>query len=110
MSIFAPPIKPPVLAPEPVPEIEEDDAFALLATDPPRGSSGRFAMSLPSALEALAANKGRAILTTLGIIIGVAAVIVMVSLGQGASQQVSDRLQGLGTNVLTITPGSSRTG
>jgi putative ABC transport system permease protein len=104
------PVKPPVVAPEPPPEIQEDDAFALLASNPPRGGGGRFAMSFPSALEALGANKGRAILTTLGIIIGVAAVIVMVSLGQGASSQVSARLQGLGTNVLTVSPGSSQSG
>jgi putative ABC transport system permease protein len=50
------------------------------------------------------------VLTTLGIIIGVAAVIVMVSLGQGASAQVSERLRGLGTNVLTVSPGSSQSG
>ncbi|MCC7103678.1 MAG: ABC transporter permease [Chloroflexi bacterium] len=67
-------------------------------------------MSLPSALEALRANKGRAVLTTLGIIIGVAAVIIMVAIGQGASAQVNARLAGLGTNVLTISPGSSQSG
>ena len=49
-------------------------------------------------------------LTALGIIIGVAAVIIMVSLGQGASAQVQERLQGLGTNVLTIMPGSAQSG
>jgi putative ABC transport system permease protein len=48
----------------------------------------------------------RALLTMLGIIIGVGAVIVMVALGQGASQSVQARLAGLGTNMLTINPGS----
>ena len=86
------------------------DAFTVLAGDLPRGRAGRFAQSIPSALEALAANKGRAVLTTLGIIIGVGAVIVMVALGQGASAQVAQRLAGLGTNVLTIQPGSSQSG
>src|SRR5215207_9385486 len=77
----------------------EIDPFAILAAEIPRGHANRFGMSLPSAIEALVANKGRAVLTTLGIIIGVAAVIVMVSIGQGATAQVSDRLQSLGTNV-----------
>ncbi len=44
----------------------------------------------------------------LGIIIGVGAVIIMISLGRGASANVAQRLQGLGTNLLTITPGSAR--
>jgi putative ABC transport system permease protein len=86
------------------------DSFAILATAPPRGGHSGLVASVPSALEALRANKGRAVLTTLGIIIGVAAVIVMVALGQGASAQVSQRLAGLGTNMLTITPGSGATG
>ncbi|MGE3911417.1 MAG: ABC transporter permease [Chloroflexota bacterium] len=76
----------------------------------PRSHGGRFAVSLPSALEAIRANKGRALLTMLGIIIGVGSVIVMVALGQGASSQVSSQLAGLGTNVLTVMPGSSSSG
>jgi putative ABC transport system permease protein len=88
----------------------ERDAFAILATAPTRGHGGGLVASVPSALEALRANKGRAVLTTLGIIIGVASVIVMVALGQGASAQVADRLRGLGTNVLTVSPGSTQSG
>jgi putative ABC transport system permease protein len=49
-------------------------------------------------------------LTTLGIIIGVAAVITIVALGEGASASVTTQLQGLGTNLLTIQPGSSQFG
>src|SRR5579862_8716942 len=64
--------------------------------------------SLATALEALNANKLRALLTMLGIIIGVGAVIIMISIGRGASASVAQRLQGLGTNMLTITPGSAR--
>ena len=52
----------------------------------------------------------RSLLTALGIIIGVAAVIAIVALGEGASAQVAGQLAGLGVNVLTIQPGSSRTG
>ena len=64
--------------------------------------------SFPSAFEALRANKGRAVLTTLGIVIGVAAVIAIVALGQGSSASVTSQLAGLGTNVLTVRPGSTR--
>jgi len=69
---------------------------------------GRILQAIPSALEALRANKGRSVLTTLGIIIGVASVIAIVALGQGSSAQVQARLSTLGTNVLTIQGGSNR--
>jgi putative ABC transport system permease protein len=64
--------------------------------------------SLATALEAVAANRLRSLLTMLGIIIGVGAVIIMVALGNGASASVAQRLAGLGTNLLTVTPGSQR--
>ena len=48
---------------------------------------GRLAGCLPSAFEALRSNKSRSILTTLGIVIGVVAVIVIVGLGQGSTAQ-----------------------
>lgn len=57
------------------------------------------------ALSAIVANKLRSFLTMLGIIIGIAAVITMVALGEGAQRQVEARLQSLGTNVLTVRPG-----
>src|SRR3990170_3155879 len=57
------------------------------------------------ALGAIRANVLRSVLTTLGIIIGVAAVITMVSLGEGAQQRVEQQIQRMGTNVLTIRPG-----
>src|SRR4051812_6117057 len=68
---------------------------------------GRVTNSLPSAIEALQANKGRSVLTTLGIIIGVVAVIVIVGLGQGSTAQVTSQISNLGTNGLTISPGST---
>jgi putative ABC transport system permease protein len=87
------------------------DAFALLAEAPAGRRGGlRLAQTIPSALAALRANKGRSVLTTLGIIIGVAAVIAIVALGEGASASVSNQLAGLGTNLLTIMPGSTRSG
>jgi putative ABC transport system permease protein len=88
-----------------------DDPYALLTSAPVTGrNSLRILQTIPSALGALRANKGRSILTTLGIIIGVAAVIAIVALGQGASASVSSQLAGLGTNLLTIQPGSTRSG
>jgi putative ABC transport system permease protein len=62
------------------------------------------------ALDAVVANKLRSLLTMLGIIIGIAAVIAMMALGEGAQQSVSARLSALGTNVLTIRPGQSFSG
>ena len=66
--------------------------------------------SVLSALEALAANKMRALLTMLGIIIGVGAVIVVIAIGQGARAQVTSQLSRLGTNMVTIQPGSATPG
>ena len=62
------------------------------------------------ALGAIAANKMRSFLTMLGIIIGIAAVITMVSLGEGAQKDVEARLQSMGTNVLTVRPGQNMFG
>jgi putative ABC transport system permease protein len=58
------------------------------------------------ALRALARNKMRTILTMLGIIIGVGAVICTVAIGQGASEQVQTQIQNLGDNILYIAAGS----
>ena len=65
---------------------------------------------LKIAFRALARNKARSILTMLGIIIGVASVIAMVSLGQGAQKQVQDQISSMGTNLLIVQSGSQRTG
>jgi|WetSurMetagenome_2_1015567.scaffolds.fasta_scaffold25015_3 putative ABC transport system permease protein len=58
------------------------------------------------ALRALARNKMRSFLTALGIIIGVGAVIAMVSLGEGAKKGVEERFNSMGTNLLFVSPGS----
>jgi putative ABC transport system permease protein len=55
-----------------------------------------------TALDSLATNKMRAILTTLGIIIGVAAVITLLALGNGVSQSIQGEIQGIGSNLITI--------
>ncbi|MGH7443818.1 MAG: ABC transporter permease, partial [Longimicrobiales bacterium] len=62
------------------------------------------------ALSAIRANKMRSFLTMLGVIIGIAAVITMVALGEGAQRQVEAQLASLGTNVLTVRPGQQMFG
>jgi len=64
--------------------------------------------SLRIALRALARNKMRTALTMLGMIIGVGAVITMVALGAGATQRVTSSIASLGTNLISIIPGSPR--
>jgi putative ABC transport system permease protein len=63
-------------------------------------------LTLRVAFRALAKNKMRAGLTVLGVVIGIAAVTTMVSIGQSASQLVQNQFQNLGTNVIVIFPGS----
>ncbi len=55
--------------------------------------------SIQVAIEALIANKMRAALTMLGIVIGVGAVIALMAVGQGSQKAVTDRIQGLGTGL-----------
>jgi putative ABC transport system permease protein len=62
------------------------------------------------ALNALRVNKLRSLLTMLGIVIGVGAVIAMVALGRGAQNSVNERISALGTTLLTVNPGQVQTG
>src|SRR5690349_17143643 len=62
------------------------------------------------AIGALRANKLRSLLTMLGIVIGVGAVIAVVALGTGAQQAVKDKIAALGTTLLTVNPGQQRGG
>lgn len=62
-----------------------------------------------SAVEALFLNKTRTALAMLGIIIGIGAVIALVSLGQAGQQAVNAQIQSLGANLLTVIPGSTQT-
>jgi putative ABC transport system permease protein len=62
------------------------------------------------ALSRLGTGKMRTALTMLGIIIGVASVVALVSVAQGATKGISDRLQSLGTNLITVSPGATRSG
>jgi putative ABC transport system permease protein len=62
------------------------------------------------ALRSLAANKLRSALTMLGIIIGVAAVIALLSIGQGMQARIRDEIQRMGTNLITVFAGGRRGG
>ncbi|MEY4924994.1 MAG: Macrolide export ATP-binding/permease protein MacB [Verrucomicrobiota bacterium] len=70
----------------------------------------RFINVIKVALRALRRSAMRSILTALGIIIGVAAVIAMVSIGNGAKSQVEASIASLGQNIISVFPGSAKTG
>jgi putative ABC transport system permease protein len=70
----------------------------------------RFGVATASAVEALVSNPMRSLLTMLGIIIGVASVMVMMSIGEGARAQIDAQISSIGTNVLTLQPGGIRRG
>jgi len=78
-----------------------------------RAMAGSFAFSLmiaATALQAIFRNKMRAALTTLGVFIGVAALIAMVAVGQGANEQVRAQIASLGTNLVVVVPGATTSG
>ena len=70
----------------------------------------RVVRYLRVALESIVAHKLRAILTMLGIIIGVAAVLTTMGIGRGAAENITERIESQGTNLLTISPGASSVG
>ena len=70
----------------------------------------KIGVALRSALEALIANPLRSFLTMLGIMIGVASVMAMMAISEGAARQVDDQIASLGASNLTIYPGASRGG
>ena len=69
-----------------------------------------FKSTLKMALNSLKVNKLRSALTSLGIIIGVSAVIIMLAIGTGASEKVQANMESMGSNMLTIRSSSARTG
>lgn len=62
-----------------------------------------FIMTIKLALKSIISNKMRTLLTMLGIIIGVSAVIVLVSVAQGTTEQVTDSIESMGTNLISVT-------
>ncbi len=69
-----------------------------------------FMAAVRSAWRALASNALRSMLTMLGIIIGVAAVITMIAVGAGATERVQEQMKGLGSNIMLVIPGSVTSG
>jgi len=69
-----------------------------------------FKKLLKVAFRSILRNRMRSMLTALGIIIGVSAVIIMVAIGRGSSQKIQDNINSLGTNLITISPGTSKKG
>ena len=69
-----------------------------------------FKSTLKIALNSLRVNKMRSALTSLGIIIGVAAVIIMLAIGSGANRQVQSNMESMGSNLLTIRSATAKTG
>ena len=65
----------------------------------------KFTETFGSALDGLRANRTRAFLSMLGIIIGIAAVIIIISITQGSQRSISERIQALGTNLINVSPG-----
>jgi len=69
-----------------------------------------FKSTLKIALKSLEVNKMRSALTSLGIIIGVAAVIIMLAIGSGANKQVQDNMESMGSNLLTVRSATAKSG
>src|SRR5438105_5102546 len=67
-------------------------------------------LTIAVAFRALGRNKLRAGLTVLGVVIGIAAVTTMVSIGESAGALVQGQLQNLGTNVIVVMPGTAQSG
>jgi macrolide transport system ATP-binding/permease protein len=101
-------------APAAAAEIERSAFFHLAEPRAPMlPTSGFLAfalMILAAAAQAIGRNKMRSALTMLGVFIGVAALIVMVAVGDGASEAVRKQIESLGTNVVVILPGAATTG
>jgi macrolide transport system ATP-binding/permease protein len=77
----------------------------------PAGTVRAFVlMIVAAAFQALARNKMRSALTMLGVFIGVAALIAMVAVGQGANEAVRKQIESLGTNLLVVVPGATTMG
>jgi putative ABC transport system permease protein len=67
-----------------------------------------FSENFKIAIRALRANKMRSILTMLGIVIGVATVVALLSIGKGATASITSSIQGNGSNLLTVSPGKQQ--
>jgi macrolide transport system ATP-binding/permease protein len=85
-------------------------ATGELAAAAPAAYWAFFVMIIAAATQALFRNKMRSALTMLGVFIGVAALIAMVAVGQGANDAVRKQIESLGTNLLVVMPGATTSG
>ncbi|MEM7734778.1 MAG: ABC transporter permease [Deinococcota bacterium] len=92
----------------PLPDVVTEATYAF--EDEPRKGSVGFWEIYTIAWRSIRSNLLRSILTALGVIIGVAAVVAMVSVGNGVRESVTSRFSSLGTNLLTISSGQGRGG
>ncbi len=69
----------------------------------------RFSQALRMAFKAIASNKMRSFLTMLGIVIGISSVIIMLAVGNGSKQAISNSIEGMGTNLLTLSLTGTKT-
>jgi macrolide transport system ATP-binding/permease protein len=81
---------------------------AILAESRHTLARAAFMDHFRQALHAIVSHKMRSFLSMVGILIGIASVIAMLALGQGAKESISERLASLGSNLLSVRPGSSR--
>ncbi len=75
-----------------------------------RNRSMLIAQNIQNALRALTANKTRSFLTMLGIIIGVGAVVALLAIGNGATASITGEIEGIGSNLVSVLPGSYQMG
>ncbi len=94
----------------PGPSIAPTTAVATPAQGNPGLRVAFLSMIVSASVEALARNKLRSALTMLGVFIGVAALIAMVAVGDGASAAVQKQLESLGTNMVVVQPGATTAG
>ena len=89
-----------------------DDGHRARCIDARRSEGGSMKTKslLTMATGSILKNKMRTLLTMLGIVIGVGAVIVMVAVGNGAQKQIEAQIKNLGTNLIVVTPGSTAAG
>ncbi len=97
-------------SPTAVPPMQASLGGMAVAGPPPSRSPqllGFASMTISAAVQAIGRNKMRSALTMLGVFIGVAALIAMVAVGQGANAAVRKQIESLGTNLLVVMPGAT---
>jgi len=100
-------------APQATPELPEAPPMPPRAGESPGTRASRvafFTMVAAAAAQALLRNKTRSALTMLGVFIGVAALIAMIAVGQGANEAVRKQIESLGTNLFVVLPGATAAG